>query len=319
VVDGVLYGVWFKAANKSMIWYQRDAFEHAELPKTWEALKDAAARIHAQGLVAPFSLAGADGWTLTDWFENVYLATAGPQMYDKLANHAIPWTDPSVKQALATLAEIFGQRDWLAGGTESALQTKYETSVEDVLGPSPRAAMVYEGDFVAGKARELAKRSGSDVTPRSFDFPAIRGSKPLVVGGDVAVSLTNNEAGRKLIRFLATPDAAEVWATEGGFLSPNKSLDPNVYPDDVTRNWARSLTQDETWRFDLSDVQPAGFGVTDGLWQLFQEFLRNPDDVDGIAGKIEDKARVAWAPWLPAGPPQKSATTVKQTGRAGGR
>jgi alpha-glucoside transport system substrate-binding protein len=319
VVDDVLYGVWFKAANKSMIWYRPDAFEHAELPKSWEALKDAAARIHDQGLVAPFSLAGADGWTLTDWFENVYLATAGPEMYDQLAHHAIPWTDPSVKQALTTLAEIFGQPDWLAGGTEGALQTRYERSVEDVLGPSPKAAMVYEGDFVAGKARELAKGSEGNVTPRSFDFPAIRGSKPLVVGGDVAVSLTKNEAGTKLIGFLATPNAAEVWAREGGFLSPNKSLDPSVYPDDVTRNWARALTQDQTWRFDLSDVQPSGFGATEGMWQLFQDFLRNPRDVDGVAEKLEDKARAVWGPPLPVGSPQKSGTRPKQKNQGTGK
>jgi alpha-glucoside transport system substrate-binding protein len=314
VVDGVLYGVWFKAANKSMIWYRPDAFEDAELPKSWEGLKDAAARIHDHGLVAPFSLAGADGWTLTDWFENVYLATAGPEMYDQLANHTIPWTDPSVKQALTTLAEIFGKPDWLAGGTERAVQTRYETSVEDVFGPSPKAAMVYEGDFVAGKARELAKESGAggNVTPRSFDFPAIRGSKPLVVGGDVAVSLTNNKAGTKLIQFLATPDAAEVWAREGGFLSPNKSLDPSVYPDDVTRNWARALTQDRTWRFDLSDVQPSGFGVTEGMWQLFRDFLRNPTDVDGVAEKLEEKARAVWGPSPGVGSPQKSGARSRQ-------
>ena len=43
---------------------------------------------------------GADGWTLTDWFENVYLSQAGPENYDKLPKHEIPWTDPSVEEAL---------------------------------------------------------------------------------------------------------------------------------------------------------------------------------------------------------------------------
>jgi alpha-glucoside transport system substrate-binding protein len=300
VVDNVAYGVWFKAANQSMIWYRPDAFAEAgvEPPTTWEELKDVASRIRDGGL-APFSVAGADGWTLTDWFENVYLATAGPEMYDRLATRAIPWTDPSVKQALTRLAEILGRPEWIAEGTDGALQTTYETSVAEVLGPSPKAAMVYEGDFVAGTARNAPTDTGSG-SLKSFDFPAIGGSKPLVVGGDVAVSLTNNDAGRKLMEFLATPDAAEVWAKEGGFLSPNKRLDPGIYPDDATRSRAEALTQNQTWRFDLSDLQPSRFGATDGMWQLFQDFLRKPGDVNGLAEKLEEKARTVWGPSVTA-------------------
>ena len=44
----------------------------------------------------PYSVAGADGWTLTDLFENIYLRTAGPEKYDQLAKHEIKWTDPTV-------------------------------------------------------------------------------------------------------------------------------------------------------------------------------------------------------------------------------
>ena len=35
--------------------------------------------------LAAFSVAGQDGWTLTDWFENIYLSQAGPEKYDALA------------------------------------------------------------------------------------------------------------------------------------------------------------------------------------------------------------------------------------------
>ena len=56
--------------------------------------------------VPPLSVGAANGWTLTDMFENVYLAQAGPELYDQLAAHEIPWTDPSVKDALTTMAEL---------------------------------------------------------------------------------------------------------------------------------------------------------------------------------------------------------------------
>ncbi len=144
--------MWFKATNKSAFWYRPATLRRAGVqpPKTWDELKRTAGRLSAAG-VAPFSVAGADGWTLTDWFENVYLRTAGPRRYDRLAEHRLSWTDPSVKRSLARLSQILGKPHWLAGGRSGALDTDFEESVHQVFGERPRAAMVYEGDFVASE------------------------------------------------------------------------------------------------------------------------------------------------------------------------
>ncbi|MFE4399733.1 ABC transporter substrate-binding protein, partial [Kitasatospora sp. NPDC056808] len=125
-VDDTPYGVYFKAANKSLVWYNTSVFENAgvEEPKTWDDFLKAAQTVFDSG-VTPVSVAGADGWTLTDWFENVYLSQAGPEKYDQLAEHEIKWTDPSVKEALETLAGLFGNKDYLAGGQSGALQTEF--------------------------------------------------------------------------------------------------------------------------------------------------------------------------------------------------
>lgn len=129
-VDGTQYGVYYKAANKSLIWYNAKAFKAAgvQVPTTWKELLAAADTLSASGTPA-VSVAGADGWTLTDWFENVYLSQAGPEKYDKLAKHEIKWTDDSVKQALTTLGELFGRKDFLAGGASGALSTEFPKSV----------------------------------------------------------------------------------------------------------------------------------------------------------------------------------------------
>ena len=92
--DGRLYGVWFKAANKSLVWYNVGLFEQAGLvpADSIDGLLDIAWTLAGSGVPA-FSVGGADGWTLTDWFENLYLGIAGPEQYDLLAAHRIPWTD----------------------------------------------------------------------------------------------------------------------------------------------------------------------------------------------------------------------------------
>ncbi|MFV2120820.1 ABC transporter substrate-binding protein [Streptomyces sp. Act-28] len=298
-VDGTQYGVYFKAANKSLVWYNTAVFDNAGAtePKTWKELLTTAETISASG-VMPVSIGGADGWTLTDWFENVYLSQAGPEKYDQLAKHRIRWTDPSVTRALTTLAELFGRPDLIAGGAAGALQTEFPTSVTQTFtgGDRPKAAMVFEGDFVSINIGQTEAKVGTDA--KVFPFPAVDGGKPPVVtGGDVAVALTDKPAAQALLTFLASPDAAAVWAAEGGFLSPNRSLDAAAYPNDVQRGIARALiAAGDGFRFDMSDQMPQSFGGTPGRgeWKALQDFLKNPKDVAGTQERLEADAAKAY-------------------------
>src|SRR6266540_71509 len=150
---GKLYGVYFKASNKSTVWYSVKAFKNAGVKpvKTWPQLLGIAKTLRASGIPA-YSIGGAEGWTLTDVFENIYLRSAGPKKYDLLTDHKIKWTDPSVKTALRYMAQILSDTRNIVGGTAGALQTDSPTAVNKVLNKSPKAAMILEGDFVPGTA-----------------------------------------------------------------------------------------------------------------------------------------------------------------------
>ncbi|MFC7881320.1 ABC transporter substrate-binding protein [Streptomyces sp. NPDC057376] len=300
-VDGTLYGLYFKAAHKSTVWYSPDALAQAgvEPPKTYDEMLKAGQTVSDSGLAA-FSVAGQDGWTLTDWFENIYLSQAGPEKYDALAAHELKWTDASVVEALTTLGKLFKDKQLIEGGQKGALNTDFPGSVEKVFGPKPEAGMVYEGDFVAGVAKDqFGKEIGKDAN--FFPFPAVDGGEaPVVSGGDAAVVLKegkNSEAGMALLEYLATPEAAAVWAEAGGFLSPNKNLDLASYGDDVTRATAESLVgAGNSVRFDMSDQAPAAFGGTKGTgeWKILQDFLRDPSDPTATAAELEAAAAKAY-------------------------
>ncbi|MFJ8077378.1 ABC transporter substrate-binding protein [Streptomyces sp. NPDC096176] len=300
-VDNTYYGLYFKAAHKSTVWYSPEAFTQAGVgaPKTYEDLLKTGRTLADSGRPA-FSVAGEDGWTLTDWFENIYLSQAGPEKYDQLAKHELKWTDESVVAALSTLGELFKDDQLVAGGAKAALRTDFPASVEQVFGPEPKAGMVYEGDFVGGIAKdEFGRKLGEDAD--FFPFPAVGGGKaPVVSGGDAAVVLKdgkNAKAGMKLLEFLATPEAAEIWAGAGGFLSPNKDVNLDAYGDDTTRSTAESLVgAGNSVRFDMSDQAPAAFGGTKGAgeWKLLQDFLRDPSDPKATAAKLEAAAAKAY-------------------------
>ncbi|WP_043679284.1 ABC transporter substrate-binding protein [Streptomyces xylophagus] len=298
-VDGKQYGVYYKAANKSLIWYNAKVFANAgaKEPKTWQELLTTAQTVYDSG-VTPFSVAGADGWPLTDWFENVYLSQAGPEKYDQLAQHKIKWTDPSVKEALTTLAQIWGKKAYIAGGQNGALQTEFPASVTQTFtgGDQPKSAMVYEGDFVQVNIGETKAKVGTDA--KVFPFPAVGSAAPVVSGGDAAVILKDSKAAQALATFLASPDAATIQAKLGGYLSPNKNVPDSAYPNAVQQKIAKSLiAAGDDFRFDMSDQAPQAFGGTPGKgeWKDLQDFLKNPTNIAGTQAQLEKDAAAAYA------------------------
>jgi alpha-glucoside transport system substrate-binding protein len=294
-VNGKLYGLFFKGANKSTVWYNVHAFTDAGVkpPTEWSKLLTDAKTISSSGTPA-YSIGGADGWTLTDLFENIYLRTAGPDKYDQLSDHKIPWTDPSVKTALTQMGKVLGDSKNINGGSSGALQTNFPDSVTAVFTNPPKAAMIFEGDFVPGVV--AGQSTAKPITDYNvFPFPAVngKGADYVVGGGDVFVMFKDTPASQALIKYLATPEAATIWAKRGGFSSPNKNVDLSVYPDDITRTTAGALAKASTFRFDMSDLAPAKFGG-DAEFTDLQNFLKNPSDVNGAAAKLEKDAAAAY-------------------------
>jgi alpha-glucoside transport system substrate-binding protein len=298
-VDGELYGVWFKAANKSLVWYSIRAFEDLGLvpPSSLDGLLAVARSLAANGAI-PFAVAAApsDAWTLTDWFENLYLRLAGPDRYDALADRTLPWTDASVVDTLERLASFLAP-EHVAGGLDAARRTEFPEAVGLVLSPEPAAAMMVEGDFVPGVVAGVTDAElGVDFD--AVGFPGADGNRPAVVaGGDAVALLARTESAEALLRFLASPDAGEVWAPLGGYLSPNEDVDLAAYRDDTTRLIARALLEaGDGFRFDLSDLQPPAFGAStgEGMGAILREFLSDPSDPVVTAARLEQAAEDAW-------------------------
>ena len=292
-VGGRLYGLYFKVANKSVIWYRTDAFEEAGVapPATWDGLLAVSNTLTEAG-ITPMATAGADGWVLTDWFENAYLRIAGPERYDALARHEIPWTDPSVVETLELLASYWRTPKYVHGGARGSTQVTFTQAVAEVFGARPTTAMLAEGDFVAAEIHALDEMTvGEDA--RFFPWPSINGSPPAVVAaGDQAVAFRDAPETHALMTFLASPEAAQIMASRGGYLSPNRNLDPAYYPDDTTRALAAAVVDAPLLRFDLSDLTPQAFGGGSSahMWVLLQNFLDRAMTPAELAKQLEAAA-----------------------------
>jgi alpha-glucoside transport system substrate-binding protein len=297
-VNGKQYAVPFKAANKSLYWYNVADFKNAGVkpPKTWGQLLKAAGTLKASGTPA-YSLCGASGWTLTDLFENIYLRTFGPAKYQALSDHKIKWTDATVTRALTEMKNIIGDSSNLAGGNSGAVQTDFPTCVTAAFSTPSKGAIVFEADFVGGAITSSTKaKPGTDFN--AAVFPTITpgaNSTAVEIGGDMMVAFRDTPAIEAFMKFLATAPAANAWAKIGGFGTGNKNVKASIYPDAITRATEAPLATAKSVVFDMSDAQPPSFGATTGQgeWGLFQKFLENPD-VGSIQKQLESAAAAAY-------------------------
>src|SRR5690606_29290354 len=130
--------------------------------------------------------------------------------------------------------------DFMAGGTDGAVQTDFPTCVSQVYGQQD-AAMVFEADFVAANAAEAGATVGEDA--QAFPFPAVGEEPPVVVGGDIAVAMSENEGTQELLAFLASAEAQSTWAGLGGYLSANSQVESSAYADAFTQQLSQTILE----------------------------------------------------------------------------
>ena len=138
-----------KFNSKSTLWYRPDKFTTANVTAAQDLgrVQDRPAR---PSRTSPWAWAPRpDTWTLTDWFESIYLRQAGADKYDQLFSGALPWTDPSVATAVDTMKEVLNDH-YVAGGITAANGRAWVDGIAQVFGDEAGRGMYYEGGFVGG-------------------------------------------------------------------------------------------------------------------------------------------------------------------------
>jgi alpha-glucoside transport system substrate-binding protein len=257
-VDGALYGTMVKFNSKSTVWYRPDKLTAAgvEIPKDWDAFTAAIKTLKDKG-DKPLGLGAGDSWTLTDWFESIYVRQAGPDAYSKLFSADGDWTDPTVATAVKTMTDILTDAN-VDGGIKAALGRKFLDGMAQVFSANPTADMYYEGGFVGGLAIGANKALKPVDSINWFDFPSINGGNAVTIGGDVIAPLTKNPGVKEFIQYMTTADAGGVWAGTGAIISPVKGVPDSVYPNDLAKREAAQVANATAVRYDGSDLLPAG-------------------------------------------------------------
>ena len=294
-VDGELYGIMVKFNSKSTFWFRPDKLKAAGVttPASWTDLKAALDTLKTKGSATPLGLGAKDSWTLTDWFEEVYLRQNGADAYKKLFSPDGNWTDPTVTTAINAMLEVLNDK-YVVGGIKGALGAAFTDGIAQAFGSTSNADLYYEGGFVGGIATgQTNKDLKIGETIDWFNFPTFGGAGDTAaeIGGDEIAALTTNPGVKEFITYMTTADSGTTWAKTGAIISPVKAVDASAYPNDLAKKEAAQVAGASAVVYDGSDTLPAG---APDMGAMLQDAIQGKD-LAGLLGTYNTGVTAAWA------------------------
>jgi alpha-glucoside transport system substrate-binding protein len=235
-------------------------------------------------------------WVLTDWFESIYVRSAGPAKYQALFTGKLPFTDPSVVTALKLMVQIINNR-YVLGGIQGMLGQSFVGGIGDVFGTNAKAQLYYEGGFVGGIAiGQVNTALKPGVTINDFVWPTInpKWDHPVTIGGDYAIAFKDNPDIRRFLKYITSAAAGRIWVSSGAVISPNKLVAGGAYPNALVRFEGHQLAAAKVIRFDGSDQMPGAFGDTWGF--ALQKVAQNPStsNINKVLSNFQNQIAGKW-------------------------
>lgn len=296
VYDDELYGVVYDVTLKSLVWYPLGPFEEAgyEAPATWEEMLALTDEVKQSGDVnAPWCIgiesAGATGWVITDWIEDLMLKAHGPEVYEQWVNHEIPFNAPEVQEVGEMFAELAFTDGNVLGGRQSIVTTPFGDALNPMFEDPPACMLGKQAQFITSFFPEDVQE---DVPANAgiFEFPAVEGGAEgsnLLIAGDQAVLLSDNPAAQSLIEYMAGPDGVAEWASQAGAgrLSPHQEFDG--YSDELNQQMADLVQDADSLSFDGSDAMPGAVGAG-SFWTEMTAWINGEVELEAALQNIED-------------------------------
>ncbi len=307
--NDTLYGIYYKADVKSIVWYPVQAFADNgyEVPTTWEELVALSDKIIADGNGNPWCISiesqEADGWVATDWMEDIMLRTASPETYQAWIDHTIAFNDPEVLEAAEYMKQIWFTPDYAYGGSTYINATWIgETQDPMFAADGPQCWMQKQAAWIGGFWGENRDFIAANPSAPAADWPNVPGEDvdffyfpqieeefgtPVLGAADMFVMFADRPEVRALLEWFATPEGSAIWIENGGFLSPLTTVDPAIYPY-PNGGLSEMVTNATTVGFDASDLMPASVGAGTFWSGMVNWVAANGENTEQIFQDIED-------------------------------
>jgi ABC-type glycerol-3-phosphate transport system substrate-binding protein len=293
-IDGKLYGITFSFGDRSAMFYKTSTMQKAgitEQPKTWDEFVGNFAKLNAAGVV-PIAV-GAKVWSHAEWFESIYEHLNGVEMAAKLTTHEIPWTDPSVTNALKKWAELITAG--CCGDANTMFAMDWDNASDAVMKAGTHGYQMIGMWNIGTAETNDGLKQGDDFS--ITQFPAMGAGHDEVSSVDTRefsglTTGANQPAADAFLAWLNSADAANVIA-QHGFASPSNKVDTSLYGP-VQKLAVAAVANAKGVQFVMGDLLPGD--LVDEYRVQLQKFLQDPSDanITAVAAAIEAKAATSY-------------------------
>jgi alpha-glucoside transport system substrate-binding protein len=282
--DGKLAGIFTKGAVKGLIWYNTANWTGGEVG-TWDEL-NSTARAAVTGDAKQWCIGvesgGDSGWPGTDWIEDIVLRQAGPEVYDSWVAGTTKWTDPAIKSAWETFGDAVANA---YGGAQYVNATNFGKAANPMFEDPPGCLLHHQASFITDFFKNEA-----GATPDQYSFMPFPDIDPAYAGsvtgaGDLFGMFNDTPQAQSLIQYMLTPEAQQIWVERGGFVSANKNVPLDAYPDEASRASADILANAQNFRFDGSDLMPNA--MNRAFFDSVVAYVQDPSQLDSILANLD--------------------------------
>ena len=294
-VDGKLYGLLVSMNVKSLVFYNKPAWDQAgyQAPDSFAALEALTDQIKSDGGVPWCFGIGSDaatGWPATDWFEDLIMRYGGVDGYNSWVSHETPFDSDLVRQAAAEFEKLLFTDGNVAGGREAIATTSFGDAGKPMFDKGgPGCWMLKQGSFIvspdfmpASAVADVDKNFGV------FGFPPAEagGDNPVLGGGDMATLLSDKQSAKDVIKMLGDTDIGVEAAPTSSFMSPHKDFDTSLYPTKLVQSIAEIANNSSAFLFDGSDQMPGAVGAGT-FWTDMTAYISGQEDLDTALANID--------------------------------
>jgi alpha-glucoside transport system substrate-binding protein len=294
-IDGTQYGLMISMNVKSLVFYNKQAWDKAgyEAPETLDDLAALTEQIKSDG-GTPWCFGiesgTATGWPATDWFEDLIMRYGGADVYNQWVTNEVKFDSDVVRQAADFLETNVLAEGSVPGGRGSIASVAFGDAEDTMWEDDPGCWMFKQGNFVVS-ADFMPQDVVDNVDERIgvFGFPPAEagGENPVLGGGDLATLLEDNEDSRAMMEILAGVELGTTAAPESSFISPHTEFDTSLYPSELTRQIADVAYQADPFLFDGSDQMPGEVGAG-SFWKEMTAWISEQQDLDTTLTNIDD-------------------------------
>lgn len=291
--DDKLYGLLVSMNVKSLVFYPKQAFEAKyQAPQSMGELEELTNQIKSDG-TPPWCFAigseAATGWPATDWFEDLIMRYGSPDEYNQWVANEIKFDSPLVREAADVFETLLLTEGNVAGGRDSIASTGFGNADDPMWEAKPGCMLLKQGNFIVSKdfmPEDVVANVDENIGVFGLPPAEEGGESPTLGGGDLATLLSDSENAKKVMNWLADPTIGNEAAPNSSFISPHKTFDVSLYPNELTRQIADVAYSSDTVLFDGSDQMPGAVGAG-SFWKEMTAWVSGQQDLDTTLKNID--------------------------------